>query len=872
MIIKKSFWETSHQQSLPSKKEESASSKIYKILKAVKDRNLQRRLRKSVNESGEPSDSLYSKGYNRKYDEVRPQQWCHKAGHSKAHFDVGGHRYSTPKRQQVWVLKRPKYPEGHKEDRNEKTYKGRLKSHVQKLSPDKKTSVDMTTPEKEECSVYNESPDSPVIHWKRRSQLRDDLELDENDDYYDDDDDEVKGYIDPMDVEVVQMVDHVPERANQRHTRRSAMLSLHNEEQLRDDQEQAASINKAPEQEEIEEEEAEEVVKRLQLEMQSMQQKKDLEIHHLNTRLDEMSNMMKQLFGQLGMMTTINQPSVANAQGNIQTTLDRRLEELQEPTLITPKEDEIVSKVQIENLISQKGKENRSKPLIQEGTITEDKKGKALQEDEGGWETFISKKTKQMMNVLLAIEGIRRKSALELEVDPRLLSSKNSVAGGPSSSKKKSLKYFKDQKGKHKFGSKSQKEKKKKLARKKTMIQKYINSTDEYQQPPRRPVMLEEYMADLFLDSESEEEGSIPIETCRVISISIETCRVISKRGGRAARGRNIPLDICKADVKISSKEVHSTPAPFTDSDEELHFPDEESDHKGKKTLKERCPKLGSSSDSEEVEDMEISKNSQAEACSSSEVTQIQLRSEKQVSLPQKKIKDKEKNIQLNEAVVPQESLKPKVASANAVMLDKGKLKDKDKSKSKQISPVPHLGSDTEEDDISTSFKPLVIGKRRSELSTVPFDYEANHANKPSPAFACSVDLIITVRLRDFTGGKDRTSRSSAPLLPSDTPSQEVQRATPHFFDSFVVVRLRLPVAVRLRCFARRRRRGIAFHLLLASLLFGFVPQKVQRLHVTLLPFLYCYLTSLLCKRQGLHGHSFVSFVTARLCSFSFVD
>ncbi|KAL0911384.1 hypothetical protein M5K25_019520 [Dendrobium thyrsiflorum] len=70
-------------------------------------------------------------------------------------------------------------------------------------------------------------------------------------------------------------------------------------------------------------------------------------------------------------------------------------------------------------------------------------------------------------------------------------------------------------------------------------------------------------------------------------------------------------------------------------------------------------------------------------------------------------------------------------------------------------------------------------------------------------------------------------SRSSAPLLPSDTPSQEVQRATPHFFGSFVVVRLRLPVAVRLRYFARRRRRGIAFHLLLASLLFGFVPQKV---------------------------------------------
>ncbi|KAL0917592.1 hypothetical protein M5K25_012665 [Dendrobium thyrsiflorum] len=48
--LKKSFWEISRQQPLPPKKKESASSKIYKILKAVKDRNLQRRLRKSVNE------------------------------------------------------------------------------------------------------------------------------------------------------------------------------------------------------------------------------------------------------------------------------------------------------------------------------------------------------------------------------------------------------------------------------------------------------------------------------------------------------------------------------------------------------------------------------------------------------------------------------------------------------------------------------------------------------------------------------------------------------------------------------------------------------------------------------------------------------
>ncbi|XP_020699410.1 uncharacterized protein LOC110111751 [Dendrobium catenatum] len=72
--------------------------------------------------------------------------------------------------------------------------------------------------------------------------------------------------------------------------------------------------------------------------------------------------MMKQLFGQLGMMAATSQPPIVNSQGNVQTSPDalvppdRRSEELQEPILIASKEDEMVSKSQIENLISQKVK------------------------------------------------------------------------------------------------------------------------------------------------------------------------------------------------------------------------------------------------------------------------------------------------------------------------------------------------------------------------------------------------------------------------------------------------------------------------------------------------------------------------------------
>ncbi|PKU86198.1 hypothetical protein MA16_Dca002029 [Dendrobium catenatum] len=120
------------------------------------------------------------------------------------------------------------------------------------------------------------------------------------------------------------------------------------------------------------------------------------------------------------------------------------------------------------------------------------------------------------------------------------------------------------------------------------------------------------------INEESEEEESTPIETFLVIN----------KRGGRAARGHNTSLVIYEADVEMPSKEVHTT-TPFTDSDEELHFPDKESDHKGKKIPKEKCPKLGSISDSEEAQDMKISKNSQTKDNTSSEVTQIQLKSGK---------------------------------------------------------------------------------------------------------------------------------------------------------------------------------------------------------------------------------------------------
>ncbi|PKU65330.1 hypothetical protein MA16_Dca021807 [Dendrobium catenatum] len=105
------------------------------------------------------------------------------------------------------------------------------KTRRKKLSPNKETSIDVIKPKEKSCEVYKESPNSSVIHWKRRSQLGEDHELEEDDNYYDNDE-EVEEGIGPMDVEVVRMVDHIPDRANQRHTRRSAVLNFTTHRQI----------------------------------------------------------------------------------------------------------------------------------------------------------------------------------------------------------------------------------------------------------------------------------------------------------------------------------------------------------------------------------------------------------------------------------------------------------------------------------------------------------------------------------------------------------------------------------------------------------------------------------------------------------------
>ncbi|XP_020698808.2 uncharacterized protein LOC110111333 [Dendrobium catenatum] len=131
-------------------------------------------------------------------------------------------------------------------------------------------------------------------------------------------------------------------------------------------------------------------------------------------------------------------------------------------------------------------------------------------------------------------------------------------------------------------------------------------------------------------------------EIARVALQFLRYCQMLLYRRAEIARVTFIAVRL-----HCLIEEGHHIPTPFTNSDEELYFLNEENDHKVKKFPKEKYPKLKSSLDFKEVEDMEISKNSQVEASSSSEVTQIKLRSGKQVYLPQKKIKDNE-NVSAN--------------------------------------------------------------------------------------------------------------------------------------------------------------------------------------------------------------------------------
>ncbi|KAL0918313.1 hypothetical protein M5K25_010315 [Dendrobium thyrsiflorum] len=105
--------------------------------------------------------------------------------------------------------------------------------------------------------------------------------------------------------------------------------------------------------------------------MQVLQQRKDQEITQLNARLDEMSNTMKELFRQLGFAAVVGRPPTTNFRENVEnptlktgSTQAAHLDpdvpneetEVQEPMLTMLKDDEIVSKTQIEDLINQKVK------------------------------------------------------------------------------------------------------------------------------------------------------------------------------------------------------------------------------------------------------------------------------------------------------------------------------------------------------------------------------------------------------------------------------------------------------------------------------------------------------------------------------------
>ena len=88
-----------------------------------------------------------------------------------------------------------------------------------------------------------------------------------------------------------------------------------------------------------------------------------------------------------------------------------------------------------------------------------------------------------------------------------------------------------------------------------------IDSLEEYKQPPRRPVKLEEYMTNLHLDNKEPDE-----EVVR------ESCRVITSRLHKEA--------CCVVDMS-------------TDSEEDLYFP-EEGPSTVNKAMKKSPHKLGS--------------------------------------------------------------------------------------------------------------------------------------------------------------------------------------------------------------------------------------------------------------------------------------
>ncbi|KAL0907790.1 hypothetical protein M5K25_022227 [Dendrobium thyrsiflorum] len=314
-------------------------------------------------------------------------------------------------------------------------------------------------------------------------------------------------------------------------------------------------------------------------------------------------------------------------------------------------------------------------------------------------ETIINEKIK----ALEGVPGVKWKSPTEPVLDLKALpiaqtstfKQRPNQAGSSKSGKEKSPK---------------RKTKLKKFKEKRTATQRAIDCLDEYYQTVRRPIKLADFMSELKVaEAEEADEEPFPVETCRVISVT-PVAPIKDKYVNE------LVVEICLATSSMDYS-----------SEEDLYFPREvESEHDITSQMEHVQLEGDSELEGESLDAMMADSGEDAPSNDSEpdEIAQVQLRSGKRLLSPPKKgvsNKDKGKEIVWRKKATP--------TLPKTVVI------------SKERKNVPHLGSDTEEEDVTSTKSQKVCQstakkKKKVEYSDSDYDYESTYASTVQCVFS----------------------------------------------------------------------------------------------------------------------------------------
>ncbi|KAL0913885.1 hypothetical protein M5K25_017377 [Dendrobium thyrsiflorum] len=341
-----------------------------------------------------------------------------------------------------------------------------------------------------------------------------------------------------------------------------------------------------------------------------------------------------------------------------------------------------------DNVLSHPRKESTRVVTSSSVPPIDDRKNDKKPVQEEKWETAVSKKTAKMLKQLEGVPGVKWKSPTEPVLNLKGLPNVQASTSKQHLSQASSSKH-----GKSKFFKKKTKLKKPK--EKKTVTQKVIDSLDEYYQTVRQPIKLADFMSELKI-GETEEDGDtdfLPTEVCRVISVAPGT-------------------SINEKYVKKEAPEACMMVLPMDcSSEEDLYFPEEGESDPDIASQMEHVNLGGDSESADESPD--LSSSLEAKASNS-----------KAVQRPKQRAEEKLVGRKKASPTLPKAAVTPK-----------------------ERKHVPHLGSDTDEDDVTPTKSRRVSQsktKRRKEVeySNDDYDYDSIYTNTVHGVFSRRIDNL----------------------------------------------------------------------------------------------------------------------------------